>query len=245
MSPLALLLLCFGSAAGLPLLFNESTICAGGLCEKPNLKYERIVPSQPGYQWDDAGGYCGSWATQRATMAIGAWVSQQQVRDHTSPCGGHDDEILSCNIEEVSAPTILCARPQNRNPTFTTRMDRRSPTSRFRSRASTMLERRFRSRRRPTCCLDNASAARSLSPPPCSRTIRCLHPHCAARRNATLAVLAGGILQVAEKAVGGWLRRPVDDHVERSAVPDIQPHPARGHVRPRGACHRHPVQSPS
>ena len=48
-----------------------------------------------------SGRYCGSWATQRATLAKGAWVSQQQVRDATSPCGGHDNEILSCNIEEA------------------------------------------------------------------------------------------------------------------------------------------------
>jgi len=47
------------------------------------------------------GRYCGSWATQRATLAKGAWVSQQQVRDATKPCGGHDNEILSCNIEEA------------------------------------------------------------------------------------------------------------------------------------------------
>jgi len=34
-------------------------------------------------------------------MSIGAWVSQQQVRDHTEACGGHDEEILSCNIDEA------------------------------------------------------------------------------------------------------------------------------------------------
>eukprot|EP00937_MAST-01D_sp_MAST-1D-sp2_P000592 g592.t1 len=93
-----------GSASALPLLFNESTICAGGLCEDPQLPYQRVAGAgvnQPGYQWDDAGGYCGSWATQRATLAVGAWVSQQQVRDHTSPCGGNDNEIISCNIEEA------------------------------------------------------------------------------------------------------------------------------------------------
>lgn len=93
--------LILGSAAALPRLFNESIICAGGRCEKPDLKFERIIPSQPGYQWGDAGGYCGSWAVQRATLPKGAWVSQQQVRDHTSNCGGHDSEILSCNIDEA------------------------------------------------------------------------------------------------------------------------------------------------
>ena len=90
-----------GSAAAMPLLVNESTICAGGACDKPDMKYERVSTVQPGYQWDDAGGYCGSWASQRALLAKGAWISQQQVRDHTSACGGHDNEILSCNIEEA------------------------------------------------------------------------------------------------------------------------------------------------
>merc|ERR1712072_43871 len=98
---LALVTLLLGSAVALPMLFNETTICQGGHCEKQAMKYERIIDVQPGYQWDDAGGYCGSWATQRATLAKGAWISQKQVRAHTSPCGGHDNEILSCNIEEA------------------------------------------------------------------------------------------------------------------------------------------------
>ena len=85
----------------MPHWVNVSLICADGLCDKPDMKYERIAPIQPGYQWDDAGGYCGSWASQRAILAKGAWVSQQQIRDHTSPCGGHDEEILSCNIAEA------------------------------------------------------------------------------------------------------------------------------------------------
>eukprot|EP00756_Hemistasia_phaeocysticola_P017241 Hpha_TRINITY_DN15526_c1_g4::TRINITY_DN15526_c1_g4_i2::g.104202::m.104202 len=90
-----------GSTAAMPRFLNESDICKGGLCEDTGLKYQKVIASQPGYQWDDAGGYCGSWASQRAILAKGAWVSQQQVRDHTSPCGGHDNEILSCNIEEA------------------------------------------------------------------------------------------------------------------------------------------------
>ena len=96
-----LVLTLIGPASALPLLVNENDICAGGHCNKTSMPYERILDVQPGYQWDDAGGYCGSWATQRATLAKGAWISQQQVRDHTSPCGGHDDEILSCNIDEA------------------------------------------------------------------------------------------------------------------------------------------------
>jgi len=88
-------------ATKMPSWVNETAICAGGRCIKPAMKYERIIADQPGFQWDDAGGYCGSWASQRAILAQGAWVSQQQVRDHTSPCGGHDEEILSCNIAEA------------------------------------------------------------------------------------------------------------------------------------------------
>ncbi len=64
-------------------------------------RYQRVADIQPGFQWNDAGGYCGSWATQRAVLAKGAWISQQQVRDHTRGCGGHDSEILSCNIDEA------------------------------------------------------------------------------------------------------------------------------------------------
>ena len=53
-----------GSAAALPMLFNESSICATGDCTNglsssttADFKYERVMASQPGYQWDDAGGY--------------------------------------------------------------------------------------------------------------------------------------------------------------------------------------------
>jgi len=73
--------------------------CTTPECEKPNKKYENIMNTQPGYQWNDAGGYCGSFATQRAAMAKGAWISQQQVRDHTQPGGGNDNEILDTNID--------------------------------------------------------------------------------------------------------------------------------------------------
>ena len=31
-------------------------------------------------------------ASQRAFLSIGAWLSQQQVRDATFNCGGHDAE---------------------------------------------------------------------------------------------------------------------------------------------------------
>lgn len=95
------LALLFGSATAIPLYFNESRSCPGPLCVKPDMPYERISATQPGYQWNDAGGYCGSWSIQRASLAKGAYISQQQVRDHTSPGGGHDNEILSTNIDEA------------------------------------------------------------------------------------------------------------------------------------------------
>lgn len=75
--------------------------------EKPDMKYEMIAKSQPGQQFNDHGGYCGSWSIGRAMLAKGAWISQQQVRDHTSPAPGappsHDNEILSSNIDEALA----------------------------------------------------------------------------------------------------------------------------------------------
>ena len=45
--------------------------CTGNehACAKPSMKYERVVSSQPGFQWIDNGGYCGSWAIQRAAVA--------------------------------------------------------------------------------------------------------------------------------------------------------------------------------
>lgn len=49
------------AAMRMPASVNESTLCARGLCSDPHLKYERKAATQPGYQWDDAGGYCGSW----------------------------------------------------------------------------------------------------------------------------------------------------------------------------------------
>jgi hypothetical protein len=99
---MTLLAMFVGSAAmKMPSHLNETLICAGGRCEKPAMKFERIQDVQPGYQWDDAGGYCGSWASQRAILSKGAWISQQAVRDHTEDCGGHDEEILSCNIDEA------------------------------------------------------------------------------------------------------------------------------------------------
>lgn len=84
-------------------LTDEFLPCNETACIKPQMKYESIQKSQPGIQWMDHGGYCGSWAIQRAILAKGAWISQQQVRDHASPAQGapasHDNEILSNNID--------------------------------------------------------------------------------------------------------------------------------------------------
>jgi len=76
---------------------------------KPTKKYERIHHTQPGYQWNDAGGYCGSWSIQRAVMGKGAWISQQQVRDHALPGGGNDEEILATNMDDALAKLKLKA----------------------------------------------------------------------------------------------------------------------------------------
>lgn len=81
-------------------LTNEM-LCEGHACIKPKLNYETILDGQPGYQWNDAGGYCGSWSTQRAALMLGAYISQGQVRNNTYPGGGNDNEILSTNIEEA------------------------------------------------------------------------------------------------------------------------------------------------
>ena len=74
--------------------------CMNKYCKPPkDMKYKRLQNVSPRIQWDDAGGYCGSMAVQDVTLGKGAWVSQQQVRDHTQPGGGHDNEILATNIE--------------------------------------------------------------------------------------------------------------------------------------------------
>jgi len=67
--------------------------------EQPSRKYQKILPMQPGIQWGQHGGYCGAWSIQRAAMFKGAYISQQQVRDHAEFGGGHDEEILNTNID--------------------------------------------------------------------------------------------------------------------------------------------------
>ena len=78
---------------------DMSNVCESSACEKPTRKYTKILPLQPGVQWDAHGGYCGAWSLQRAALAKGAYISQQQVRDHAKPGGGHDEEILNTNID--------------------------------------------------------------------------------------------------------------------------------------------------
>lgn len=84
---------------------EPSDVCLGKYSHPPSeadgYKYSRVLPVKPRIQWDDAGGYCGSMSVQNVAMAKGVWLSQQQVRDHTSPGGGHDEEILATNIDEA------------------------------------------------------------------------------------------------------------------------------------------------
>jgi len=80
-------------------LSDDDDICTSSLCEKPSRKYTKKLPMQPGVQWDAHGGYCGAWSVQRAVLAKGAYISQQQVRDHAKFGGGHDEEILNTNID--------------------------------------------------------------------------------------------------------------------------------------------------
>lgn len=78
---------------------DMNNICNSSVCEQPSRKYTKMLPLQPGVQWDQHGGYCGAWSVQRAALAKGAYISQQQVRDHAKFGGGHDEEILNTNID--------------------------------------------------------------------------------------------------------------------------------------------------
>jgi len=85
-------------------LSSDNGICIASECRKPkDMKHELLLNTQPGVQWMRFGGYCGAWSIQRAAMAKGAWISQQQVRDHAKPGGGNDEEILATNIDDALA----------------------------------------------------------------------------------------------------------------------------------------------
>lgn len=74
--------------------------CQATECTRPSAAYHKILSTQAACRdWKEDGGYCGSFSIQRAAMTKGAWISQQQVRDHTVPGGGHDNEILETNID--------------------------------------------------------------------------------------------------------------------------------------------------
>jgi len=77
----------------------DLSACTDDSCAQPSRKYTKKLPMQPGVQWMDHGGYCGAWSVQRAALAKGAYISQQQVRDHAKFGGGHDEEILNTNID--------------------------------------------------------------------------------------------------------------------------------------------------
>jgi len=80
-------------------LSDKPGVCNSSLCEQPIRKYTKMLPLQPGVQWNAHGGYCGAWSFQRTALSKGAYMSQQQVRDHAQPGGGHDEEILNTNID--------------------------------------------------------------------------------------------------------------------------------------------------
>lgn len=86
---------------------NSMWPCFAKECKKPTKKYEHILPGQPGVQWMDHGGYCGSWSVQRTAMVKGAWISQAQVRAHAKPGGGNDNEILATNIDDALKASSL------------------------------------------------------------------------------------------------------------------------------------------
>ena len=76
--------------------------CFSKYCKPPtDMKYKRLQNVSPRVQWMNAGGYCGSMAIQGVSLGKGVWISQQQVRDHTVPGGGHDNEILATNVEKA------------------------------------------------------------------------------------------------------------------------------------------------
>lgn len=78
---------------------DMNNVCNASVCFPPSRKYKKMLPLQPGIQWDAHGGYCGAWSFQRTVLAKGAYISQQQVRDHAKFGGGHDEEILNTNID--------------------------------------------------------------------------------------------------------------------------------------------------
>jgi len=82
-----------------PCAYNDTCVCEVGDCSgPPEKKYKVVQNVSPRTQWGDAGGYCGSMSIQEVALGKGAWISQQQVRDHTVDGGGHDHEILETNI---------------------------------------------------------------------------------------------------------------------------------------------------
>lgn len=68
------------------------------------MKYERIMPSRLGYQWNDAGAYCGSWAMRRASQVHGAYFSQQQERDPEHRRGAEEPETRGDDFKTMPVP---------------------------------------------------------------------------------------------------------------------------------------------
>merc|ERR1719262_1901438 len=74
-----------------------------GICKPPSTKYSRVmVGPKPGQQWNINGGFCGAWSTQQASLAHGAWISQDLVRKANRrqdiPHGMHGDDTNGYDV---------------------------------------------------------------------------------------------------------------------------------------------------
>jgi len=86
---------------------STGTCVAPGTCTPPDAKYSRVMLGPvPGQQWNIAGGFCGSFSTQHAALAKGAWISQDLVRkanaDQPIKQPGHGDKSLGYEILPVN-----------------------------------------------------------------------------------------------------------------------------------------------
>jgi hypothetical protein len=66
--------------------------------QPPPRKYSVSQSVSPRLQWTNDGGYCGSLSIQQLALSYGVYLSQGQVRNHSTPGGGHDNEIVETNI---------------------------------------------------------------------------------------------------------------------------------------------------
>lgn len=87
----------------------DGTCVPPGICTPPSTKYSRVMTGpKPGQQWNINGGFCGAFSIQQASLAKGAWLSQDKVRKANrnggaEPHGEHGDttsgfEVLPINV---------------------------------------------------------------------------------------------------------------------------------------------------